>query len=223
MVWEGISLKWYEILFNHSPDLWAAFGKSLWIAIWASLVATLIGTLGAIGLYWHSVKHKRVITVLTLLPLLLPEIIMGVSLLIFFSKMGIPLGLHTIFIAHTTFCIPYVFLIMTARLDEFDYSVIEASYDLGASEWVVLTKVILPMCRPAIAASLLMSITLSLEDFVITFFVAGPGSTTLPLYIYSMIRFGVSPVINALSVVLIVATAIIAFSTSRLFKYVIQK
>ena len=80
MVWEGISLKWYEILFNHSPDLWAAFGKSLWIAIWASLVATLIGTLGAIGLYWHSVKHKRVITVLTLLPLLLPEIIMGVSL-----------------------------------------------------------------------------------------------------------------------------------------------
>ena len=148
---------------------------------------------------------------------------MGVSLLIFFSKTGLPLGLFTIFIAHTTFCIPYVFLIMMARLDEFDYTVIEAAYDLGAREWTVLTKVILPMCWPAIMASLLMSVTLSLEDFVITFFVAGPGATTLPLYIYSMIRFGVSPVINALSVVLILGTAVIAVFSNRLFKYVIQK
>lgn len=223
MVWEGGSLRWYSALFLNSPDLWASFGKSIVIALSASLVATLIGSLGAIGIYWYAIKYKRVVTVLTLLPLLLPEIIMGVSLLIFFSKIGIPLGLFSIFIAHTTFCIPYVFLIMTARLDEFDYSVIEAAYDLGAHEWIVLTKVILPICRPAILASLLMSVTLSLEDFVITFFVAGPGSTTLPLYIYSMIRFGVSPVINALSVVLIVGTAIIAVSTSRLFKYVIQK
>jgi spermidine/putrescine transport system permease protein len=148
---------------------------------------------------------------------------LGVSLLIFFSKIGVELGFLTIFIAHTTFCIPYVFLIMMARLDEFDYSIIEAAYDLGAREVTVLTRVILPMCMPAIMASLLISATLSLEDFVITFFVAGPGSTTLPLYIYSMIRFGVSPVINALSVVLILGTALLAFSTSRLFKYVIQK
>lgn len=221
-IWEGFSLRWFNALFFQSPALWEAFGKSLLIAVLASLFATIIGSLGAIGLFRYQIRFKKTIYLATFLPLLLPEIIMGVSLLIFFSKMGITLGLPTIFVAHTTFCIPYVFLIMMARLDELDPHIIEAAYDLGAKEWSVLTKVILPMCYPAIIASLLVSATLSLEDFVITFFVAGPGSTTLPLYIYSMIRFGVSPVINALSVVLIFGTVILAASTSWLYKYIIK-
>ena len=130
---------------------------------------------------------------------------MGVSLLIFFSGIKMSLGLMTIFIAHTTFCMPFVYLMVSARIDEFDYSIIEASHDLGANEVQTLFKVILPAIMPGIISGFMMSVTMSLEDYVITFLVSGPGSTTLPLYVYSMIRFGVSPVINALSFVLIVA------------------
>ena len=122
-----------------------------------------------------------------------------------------PLGLFTVFAAHTTFCLPFVFLMVNARLDEFDYSIIEASHDLGATERQTMFKVVVPAIFPGILSGFLMAITMSLEDFVITFFVSGPGSTTLPLYVYSMIRFGVSPVINSLSVVMILITCSIAF------------
>lgn len=223
MSWTGFSLRWYQDLIFNSPQLWAAFSKSIGIAFVSALASTVIGTLGAIGLHWYSVKYKKVLRLITFLPLLLPEIILGVALLIFFSLSHVALGLFTIFIAHTSFNIPYVFLILLARLEEFDNSVIEAAYDLGARERDVLLKVILPMCFPAIMAAFLIGLTLSLEDFVITFFVAGPGSTTLPLYIYSMIRFGVSPVINALSVVLIVGTILFALSTVRFYKYFLRK
>ena len=128
---------------------------------------------------------------LTVLPLVVPDIIIGVSLLIMFASIHWKLGLLTIFIAHTTFNIPYVLFIVMARLEEFDYSVVEAAYDLGATERQALQKVILPMLFPAIISGFLMAVTLSFDDFVITFFVAGPGSSTLPLRIYSMIRLGV--------------------------------
>ncbi|MEK6557902.1 MAG: ABC transporter permease [Candidatus Margulisiibacteriota bacterium] len=223
MSWSGFSLRWYQDLFFNSPPLWSAFAKSIGIALASSVASTVIGTLGAIGLYWYSVKYKKALRLITFLPLLLPEIILGVALLIFFAGVHIELGLMTIFIAHTSFNIPYVFLILLARLEEFDYSIIEAAYDLGARERDVLLRVTLPMCFPAIMAGFLISLTLSLEDFVITFFVAGPGSTTLPLYIYSMIRFGVSPVINALSVVLIAGTILFALSTVRFYKYFLRK
>ena len=136
---------------------------------------------------------------------------MGVSMLIFFSALKMELGLFTIFIAHTTFCLPFVYLMVSARVDEFDYSIIEASHDLGATELQTLTKVVIPAIMPGIVAGFMMSVTMSLEDYVITALVSGPGSTTLPLYVYSMIRFGVSPVINALSFVLILAIVLIVF------------
>ncbi len=223
MVWQGFSWQWYQQLFLDSPNLWDAFSKSLIIAISSATVSTIIGTLGAIGLYWYSIKFKKTINLIAFLPLLLPEIILGVSLLIFFAGIGLKLGLFTIFLAHTTFNIPYVFLIIMSRLDEFDNSIIEAAHDLGAKELDVLFKIILPMCFPAIMAGFLISVTLSLEDFVITFFVAGPGATTLPLYIYSMIRFGVSPIINCLSVILIVGSILLAISTVKFYKYLFQK
>ncbi|MDD5456326.1 MAG: ABC transporter permease [Candidatus Margulisbacteria bacterium] len=222
MVWKGFSLKWYETFIYSSPQLWLAFEKSLLIALSSAFVSTIIGTLGAIGLYRYSIKFKKPIELITLIPLLLPEIIMGVSLLIFFAGTGVKLGLFTIFLAHTTFCLPFVFLIMMSRLEEFDQSIIEAAYDLGAMETDVLFKIILPMSVPAIIASYLISMTLSLEDFVITFFVAGPGATTLPLYIYSMIRFGVSPVINVLSVFIIVASVLLTLLTLRFSKYLFK-
>ena len=223
MHWEGFSLRWYIEMFSSSPDLWAAFGKSVLIAILSASMATAIGTLGGIGIQWYTIKFKKTLQLITLLPLLLPEIIMGVSLLIFLSVLHIKLGFLTIFIAHTTFNIPYVLLIILARLEEFDITILEAAFDLGARERDVLTRVILPMAVPGILAAFLISITLSLEDFVITFFVAGPGSTTLPLYIFSMIRFGVSPVINALSVFMVLGSLMLALLSSSFMKYILKR
>jgi len=149
----------------------------------------------------------------------LPEIIIGVSMLIFFASVKLPLGLLTIIIAHITFNIPYVLLIVMARLSEFDYSIIEAAYDLGAKEIDTLLKVIIPMSLPGIISGFLVAITLSIDDFVITFFVTGPGASTLPLHIYSMLRFGLSPVINSLSVILIVGSLVFALTSKKMFRH----
>jgi len=223
MGWTGFSLVWYEKLFFNSQDLWRAFGNSAIIALASAATATVIGTLGAIGVNWYDFKLKKYIQGITFLPMILPEIIIGVSLLIFFAGVGLKLGLFTIFIAHTTFNLPFVYLMVMARLDEFDYSIIEAAHDLGANERQTLLKVIIPMSMPGIVSGFLTAVTLSLEDFVITFFVSGPGSTTLPLYVYSAIRFGVSPVINALSVIMILGTVVLAFSLRNFLKYIAAK
>ena len=138
-----------------------------------------------------------------------------------FTQIKFKLGLTTIFLAHTTFNIPFVLFIVLSRLDEFDYSIVEAAYDLGANERQTLQKVIIPSLMPAVISGFLMAMTLSLDDFVITFFVAGPGSSTLPLHIYSMLKFGVSPVINALSVILIAGTVALAISTRKIQKYIV--
>ena len=203
--WTKFSFVWYEKLIFGSSDLWASLWNSAFVAVVSSLVATVLGTMAAIGITWYKFKGRNYIQTTSFLPMVLPEVIMGVSLLIFFSGIKMALGLMTIFIAHTTFCMPFVYLMVSARIDEFDYSIIEASHDLGANEVQTLFKVILPAIMPGIVSGFMMSVTMSLEDYVITFLVSGPGSTTLPLYVYSMIRFGVSPVINALSFVLIVA------------------
>ncbi|MBO4639104.1 MAG: ABC transporter permease [Treponema sp.] len=205
------SMRWYKELFFNSDALWTALLNSLIVALSSALVSTLLGTMASIGVNWYKFKGKKFIQTLTYLPMVLPEVIIGISMVIFFSGIHMPLGLFTVFAAHTTFCLPFVFLMVNARLDEFDYSIIEASHDLGATERQTMFKVVVPAIFPGILSGFLMAITMSLEDFVITFFVSGPGSTTLPLYVYSMIRFGVSPVINSLSVVMILITCSIAF------------
>ena len=207
----GFSFIWYKKLFFDSTPLWTALFNSLFIAFTSSLVATILGTLAAIGVNWYKFMGKSYIQTISFLPMVLPEVIMGVSTLIFFSGIKVPLGLFTIFAAHTTFCLPFVFLMVGARIDEFDYSIIEASHDLGANEVQTLFRVIIPAIMPGILSGFMMSVTMSLEDYVITSLVSGPGSTTLPLYVYSMIRFGVSPVINSLSFILILVTCIVAF------------
>lgn len=222
MVWKGFSLRWYRELFTYSENIWQAFRYSIGVAVVSGLLSTVIGTLGGIALKWYTFKSKKYLQLLTVLPLVVPDIIIGVSLLIMFASIHWKLGLLTIFIAHTTFNIPYVLFIVMARLEEFDYSVVEAAYDLGATERQAFQKVILPMLFPAIISGFLMAVTLSFDDFVITFFVAGPGSSTLPLRIYSMIRLGVSPVINALSVILIALSIVLTISTKKLQKNVIS-
>jgi len=221
--WTGFSIHWYEELFLNSRTLWNAFENSVLVALASSCVATLIGTLGAIGITWYSFVHKKYLRMASYLPIIIPEIVIGISLLIFFAGLHWQLSLWTIFIAHTTFNIPFVLFIIISRLDEFDYSIIEAAYDLGATEFHALTRVILPMSIPGIISGFLIAMTLSMDDFVITFFVAGPGSSTLPLHIYSMIRIGVSPVINAISVVLIAGTFIFALSSKNIQKYMFKK
>ncbi len=218
LMWSGFSLRWYIDLFTSSPKLWTSFNNSLIVAGSSALVATVIGTLAAIGINWYRFKGRVYIQTISFLPMVLPEVIIGISMLIFFASINIPLGIFTIFLAHTTFCLPFVFLMVLARLDEFDYSIIEAAHDLGATELQTLFKVIIPAIMPGIISGFLMSATLSLEDFVITFFVAGPGSTTLPLYVFSMVRYGVSPVINALSLVMILGTMLIAFFLRNFLK-----
>ncbi len=223
MNWTGFSFVWYEKLFFDSEPLWRAFANSAIIAFSSAGTATVLGTLAAIGVTWYRFRLKTYVKALTFLPMILPEIIIGISLLVFFAGIGLRLGLLTIFIAHTTFNLPFVFLMVMARLDEFDYSIIEAAHDLGANEVQTLFKVIVPVCMPGIVSGFLTAVTLSLEDFVITFFVSGPGSTTLPLYVYSAIRFGVSPVINALSVVLILGTVLLTYSLRNFLKYIAAK
>lgn len=222
IVWGGFSLKWYKELLLNSTNIWKSFNYSLSIGFLSSITATIIGTLGAIALHWYNFKHKKFLKAMMFLPLVVPDIILGVSLLIMFATVNMQLGFSSIFIAHTTFSIPFVLFIVLSRLGEFDYSIVEAAYDLGATEFQTLKKVILPMLAPAILAGFLISLTLSFDDFVITFFVAGPGSSTLPLRIYSMIRLGVSPVVNALSVLLILGSVIFTISTKRLQKYFVK-
>jgi spermidine/putrescine transport system permease protein len=223
MNWTGFSLVWYEQLFLHSRDLWRAFWNSILIAASSAAVATVLGTFGAIGVNWYRFKLRNYVQTISFMPMILPEIIIGVSLSIFFAGIGMRLGLLTIFIAHTTFNLPVVFLMVMARLDEFDFSIIEAAHDLGATEAQTLLKVTIPICMPGIVSGFLTAITISLEDFVITYFVAGPGSSTLPLYIYSAIRFGVSPVINALSVVMILGTVLLTYLLRNFLKYIAAK
>jgi spermidine/putrescine transport system permease protein len=224
MHWTGFSFRWYERLLS-SRELWRAFANSLIVAVSSAATATALGTIGAIGVNWYRFKLRSYVQTISFLPMILPEIIIGVSLSIFFAGLGIPLGLFTIYVAHTTFNLPFVFLMVMARLDEFDFSIIEAAHDLGASEAETLFRVTVPICMPGIMSGLLTAITLSLEDFVITFFVAGPGSSTLPIFIYSAItrRGGVTPVISALSVVMILGTVALCTMLRNFLKYIAAK
>ena len=224
MRWTGFSLRWYQRLFTER-ELWRSFWNSIIIAVSSAVTATVLGTLGAIGVNWYRFRLRNYVQITSFLPMILPEIIIGVSLSIFFAGTGIPLGLFTIFAAHTTFNLPFVFLMVMARLDEFDFSIIEAAHDLGANERETLFKVTVPVCMPGIISGFLTAITLSLEDFVITFFVAGPGSSTLPIFIFSAItrRGGVTPVISALSVVMILGTVVLTYLLRNFLKYIAAK
>lgn len=223
MVWKGFSLHWYDSLFHNSPRLWAAVINTLIVAFSSSIAATVIGTLGAIAINWYRFKAKAYVQAMSFLPLILPEIIIGVSLLVFFRMVQIPLSLATVIIAHTSFTMPFVLLMVLARLNEFDFSIIEAARDLGAKEAQILFKVILPISIPGILAGFLTAFTLSLEDFVVTFFVTGSGSDTLPIFIYNQIKRKLPPEINAFSVVLIGATVFLLFFARRSIKYFVQR
>ena len=215
--WAGFSLRWYQRLF-HERAVWNALTNSLIIGISATLASTVLGTIAAFALYRYHGWLQKVHKGLMYAPLVMPDILMGMSLLILFVAINFPLGLVTIFLAHTTFCLSYVTMVVLGRLQNFDYSTVEAAKDLGAGTWAVIWRVLIPALSPAIITGGLLAFTLSIDDFVITFFVAGAGSTTLPLYVYSMIKFGAPPMINALSTLLLLITFAVVAIAQRIIR-----
>jgi spermidine/putrescine transport system permease protein len=201
--WQGFTFKWYERLFANE-SLMTAATHSLTIAIVAATVATLIGTLGAVALYRYQFKGKAAMSSMVFVSMLTPDIVMAISLLIIFIAIGIELGFVSLLIAHITFCLPFVIIAVYSRLRGFDVRMLEAARDLGAGEGYIFRKIIFPLALPAIASGWLLSFTLSLDDVIVSAFVTGPGYEILPLKVYSMVRVGVSPEVNAISTLLLV-------------------
>jgi len=202
--WVGFTTDWYTKLF-HNAEMLKAATNSLFIAVVASLAATVLGTMAGIAMHRYK---SRLLPVMVLTPIAMPEILLGVSLLIFFiTTFGEEsLSLATVIVAHTTFCIGFVAIIVRARLAGMDESIFEAARDLGASPWQTFRLVTLPLIMPGVVAGALMAFTLSIDDFVITFFTAGAGVPTLPLTIYTMVKIAVTPEVNALSTLLMLLT-----------------
>jgi len=215
--WEGWSLCWYARLLSER-EIWHALTNSLIIAVGASLVSVVLGTTAAFALHRYKTGLQKTHYLLIYTPLVMPEILMGISMLLFFVAAGMDLSLGTIFLAHVTFCISFVAMVVLGRLQDFDYSIVEAAQDLGAGWWTTTWKVLVPLLLPGLVAGGLLAFTLSIDDFVITFFVAGPGSTTLPIRIYSMIKHGSPPLINALSTILLLVTFLAVFMSQRLME-----
>ena len=214
--WEGFTLRWYSELLR-SREVLEAFQNSLWVALIATPASTLLGTLAALALQRFRGRLQKTHLLLVQIPLVLPEVLMGFSLLLFFVSSGWGLGLATISIAHITFCISFVTMVMLGRLQNFDFTLVDAARDLGASRWQVGVRILLPLLWPGILAGALLAFTVSLDDFVITFFVSGPGSTTLPIQIYSMMKTSRNlPVINALSSLLLFGTIFLVVLSHRL-------
>ena len=210
--WVGFTLDWYRTLFHHDEMISAAV-NSLWIALVTSFCSTILGTMA--GLAMHKTKSK-LLQVLVLTPIAIPEILMGVSLLLFFVMINMTLGLVSITLAHIAFCIGFVAIVVRSRLAGMDESLTEAARDCGATPWQAFRLVTLPLIMPGVIAGALMAFTLSIDDFVITFFTAGANASTLPLQIYSMIKIAVTPEVNAVSTLLMGLTLLLIVIASKL-------
>ena len=219
-MWSGFSLSWYRDLFRDRA-IFEALRNSLVLAVSSSLSAAVIGTLGAVGMEWNKSKTRtaswrlptgklgQVMEYLSILPIMIPEIILGMVLLAFFSLLGLPLGMLTLILAHSCFCIPYVYLLVKARLAGLDRSYSEAARNLGADSWKAFRDIMLPLIMPAVVSGILLSFAMSFDDVIISIFVTGPHTNTLPIRIYTQIRTGVTPKTNALCSLLFVITVLL--------------
>ena len=205
ITWKGFTLRYYEKAYENS-QLHETFLNSMIVASISTTVATILGAMLGLALYRFRFPAQGPYEGMVHLPIVIPEICLAVAMVAFFATFEIPLGLFTITVSHIAFSIPFVAVVVRARMAGFDRSLEEASYDLGASQWQTFWNVTFPYMQPGLVAGALLAFTLSLDDFVITFFTSGPGSTTFPIKIYAMVRFSVSPEVNAASTVLIVVT-----------------
>jgi spermidine/putrescine transport system permease protein len=220
IVWQGFTTDYY-VKAAENASLIEAFSNSLIIATVSTVLSTIIGALLALALWRFRFPGKAALDGAAALPIVIPEICMGVSLLVFFNRVGWPtdmpwpLNLTPIIIGHVAFSFPFVAVVVRSRMAGFDRSLEEASKDLGASEWQTFWNVTVPYMKPGLIAGGLLAMTLSLDDFVITFFTSGPGTLTFPVQVYSMVRFGATPEVNAASTVLIAVTVILTIIAVR--------
>lgn len=199
--WQGFTLSWYGKLLTDGP-LMEAFANSLIVAVTSSTIATVLGTLAAFAIYRYRFIGRKISFSFIYVSMMSPDIVMGISLLMFFILVGLSIGATTLLLAHITFCLPFVVVTVYARVSGFDSHIIDSAKDLGATELGMFRHVVMPMLMPAIIAGWLLSFTLSLDDVVVSFFTTGPSFEVLPLKIYSMVRLGIKPEINALSAVM---------------------
>ena len=202
--WEGFSLGWYEELFR-DRQIMRSLKNSLVLAVSSCALSILIGTAGAVGMAKSHFRTKNLLENVSMIPMMLPEIILGMAYLAFFSLLDVDFGMVTLIIAHTTFCIPYIFINVQSRLVGLDPAYVEAARDLGASPTRAFYDVTLPLIAPAITSGALLAFAMSMDDVVISFFVTGTRSNTLPLQVYSMLKLGVTPEVNALCTLMLVA------------------
>ncbi|GGH35699.1 ABC transporter permease [Paenibacillus segetis] len=208
--WSGFTFDWYISLFDNRHVM-EALSNSMIVAVTSTIVSTVLGTIAALSMRNLSRRMKSGMGGLLYLPIIIPDIIMGLSLLVLFNQMHIPLGKLTIIIAHITFSVSYVHVVVTTRLAGMGQQLEEAANDLGAGPWQTFRYVTLPQILPGIISGALIAFTLSLDDFMVSFFVSGPSSTTLPIYIYGQVKRGISPEINALCTILILVSVTLIF------------
>jgi spermidine/putrescine transport system permease protein len=212
IVWEGFTFSWYRAVWDNAPLLQAA-RNSLVIASVTTVLSVVLGTMGAWLLHRYRFRAARSIETLAAIPMVTPEILMGISLLVFFATITVPLGFTTVIVGHVTFSFPFVLVAVQARLRGLDPALEEAALDLGATPWQAFWLVIVPCLRPAIVAGVLMAFTLSWDELIVTFFTADAASATLPLRVFGMAKVGLNPMLNALSAIFVIATvAFVAFS-----------
>lgn len=209
--WKGFTFDWYIRLFDNNALL-HSFGNTILLAIISTLLATAIGTLGAVGMYKYKFRGKNIIDGLLYIPVVIPEIILGISLLTLFAKVSIPRGMITLVLAHMTFSIPFVIFNVRARLSGYDISIEEASMDLGANRIQTFFQITLPMLAPGIAGGALLAFTLSIDDVIISYFVNGQ-TKTYPLKVMESIKSGVAPDVNALSTLILIGTILLVVLT----------
>ena len=215
--WQGITWAWYQNLFD-DPDLLQVALNSTLIATLSATVATGIGAMAAVALYRYEFLGKPLLRSLVFVLMMTPDIVMGIALLILFVSLNLPLGFWTLLLAHITFNIPFVVVTVSSRISGFDRHLIEAAQDLGATEFQTVRRIVLPLLIPAVAAGWLLSFTLSMDDVMVSFFVTGPTFEILPLQIYSMVRLGVTPEINALCTIMLGMTLILILIAQLLLR-----
>ncbi len=203
--WTGFTLNWYRDLFKDRV-IADAFKISMQVAFLTALLSAVLGTATAVISMSVTKRMKKIIKGVMILPLLVPEVALGVSLLMFFSALKLPFGVLTLVLSHSLFCTPYIYIMVQLRLNEIDKFTIEAARDLGATRWQAIKSIIIPLVTPSIMTASLLSIAMSLDDVVISTYMSGPTSTTLPVHIFSMMRVGVTPKINALCTLILTGT-----------------
>ena len=219
--WKGFTFKYYIDLL-HNENIRVAFRNTMLIAFFSTLISTVLGTLGALALENVKFRGRKILNILIFIPLIMPDILMGVSMAMFYSFLRVKTGMITVLIAHVTFCLSYALIVIRSRLEGFDNSLLEASMDLGANPWQTFFKIKLPLMMPGIVAAALLAFTLSIDDFIITFFTTGRGFNTLPIYVEGAIRRGTITTINALSSLMIAATIMIVFLSRRFHKIILK-